>query len=45
MPKDSVANVPQVVALDRTVLDERVGKLSERETVLVLAGLDVVLAR
>ncbi len=45
LPKDSVANVSQVVALDRTILDERVGKLAEREVVLVLAGLDVVLGR
>ncbi len=45
LPKDSVANVAQVVALDRSVLDERVGKLSEREVALVLAGIDVVLGR
>lgn len=45
LSKDSVTNVSQVVALDRTILDERVGKLSEREVVLVLAGIDVVLGR
>ena len=28
LPKDSVANVSQLVALDRTVLTERVAKLS-----------------
>lgn len=45
LPKDSVANVSQLVALDRTVLDERVGKLPERELALVLAGIDVALGR
>ena len=40
-----MANVPWVVALDRAVLDERVGKLSEREVELVMAGIDVVLGR
>ncbi len=45
LPKDSVANVSQVVALDRGSLDERVGKLSEREIESVLAGIDVVLGR
>lgn len=45
LPKDSVANVSQVVALDRAVLDERVGRLSDREFALVLAGIDVVLGR
>lgn len=45
LPKDSVANVSQVVALDRAVLDERVGRLSVRDVALVLAGIDVVLGR
>jgi len=45
LPKDSVANVSQVVALDRSVLDERVGRLSNREVALVFAGIDVVLGR
>jgi mRNA interferase MazF len=45
LPKDSVANVSQVVALDRFALDERVGTVSERELALVLAGIDVVLGR
>jgi len=45
LPKDAVANVSQVVALDRSVLDERAGKLSDREVALVLAGIDVVLGR
>lgn len=45
LPKDSVANVSQVVALDKTLLAERVGKLSRAKVELVLAGLDVVLGR
>ena len=45
LPKDSIANVSQVVALDKSLLTERVGKLSRAKTDLVLAGIDVVLDR
>ena len=45
LPKDSVANVSQIVALDRTVLAERVGKLSGAKVELLLSGIDVVLGR
>lgn len=45
LPKDSVANVSQVVTLDRGVLVERVGRVSERTLALVLSGIDVVLGR
>lgn len=45
LPKDSVANVSQIVTLDRDVLTERVGKLSARKLNLVLAGIDIVLGR
>jgi len=45
LPRDSVANVSQVVALDRTILTERVGKLSRAKIELILAGLEVVLGR
>jgi len=45
LPRDSVANVSQVVTLDRAVLAERVGKLSRPKLDLVLAGIDVVLGR
>ncbi len=45
LPKDSVANVSQVVALDRTLLAERVSKLSRAKVELVLSGLDVVVGR
>ena len=42
---DSVANVSQIVALDRAVLTERVGRVPEHKLDLVLYGIDVVLGR
>ena len=45
LPKDSVANVSQIVALDKAVLAERVGKLSPAKVDLLLSGIDVVLGR
>ena len=45
LPKPSVANVSQVVTLDRQALTERVGRLSASNLELVLAGIDVVLGR
>jgi mRNA interferase MazF len=45
LQRESVANVSQVTALDRSALTERVGKLSQSKLDLVLAGLDVVLGR
>jgi mRNA interferase MazF len=45
LPKPSVANVSQVVTLDRTALTERAGRLSASNLELVLAGIDVVLGR
>ena len=45
LPKESVANVSQVTALDRAWLTERAGKLSRSNVELLLAGLDVVLGR
>ena len=45
LPKDSVANVSQIVTLDRDLLTERVGKLPRAKQEAVLAGIDVVLGR
>lgn len=45
LAKDSVANVSQVIALDRGLLTECVGKLPRGKLELVLAGIDVVLGR
>ena len=45
LPKDSVANVSQIVTLDRSLLTERVGRVSARQLALVFSGLDLVLGR
>lgn len=45
LPKPLVANVSQLVTLDRTALTERPGRLSASNLELVLAGIDVVLRR
>ncbi len=45
LPKPSVANVSQIVALDRTILSPRVGQLSPAKLALVISGIDQVLGR
>jgi len=45
LPKDSVANVSQLVTLDKSSLTDRVGKLSRAKLELVLFGIDIVLGR
>jgi mRNA interferase MazF len=45
LPKDSVANVSQIVALDRSLLSERVGRLGPKARAQILHGIDVVLGR
>jgi mRNA interferase MazF len=45
LPKDSVANVSQVITIDKSDLDERVGKLSRSKLELLFSGIDVVLGR
>ena len=45
LARDSVANVSQVVTLDKTLLTERVGRLSAAKLEFLLFGLDVVLGR
>jgi mRNA interferase MazF len=45
LPKASVANVSQLVTLDRDALTERAGRLTPSTLELVLAGIDVVLGR
>jgi mRNA interferase MazF len=45
LPKDSVANASQIVALDRSVLTSRVGKLPPKRVAELLVGIDVVLGR
>ena len=45
LPKASVANVSQVLTIDRAILRECTGKLSRRKLALVLDGIDIVLGR
>ena len=45
LPKDSVANVSQVIAVDKSSLETRLGKISRQKLDLVLSGIDVVLGR
>ena len=45
LPKESVANVSQIVTLDKSTLTERTGKLSKPKLELVLSGIDAVLGR
>jgi mRNA interferase MazF len=43
LPKDSVANVSQIVALDRSVLTELVGRISRQQLEAVLTGIATIL--
>jgi mRNA interferase MazF len=45
LPKESVANVSQILSLDKQLLTSRVGKLTRAKLELLLAGIDVVLGR
>jgi mRNA interferase MazF len=45
LPKDSVANASQIVAVDRQFLSERCGRLPPKRLALVMSGIDVVLGR
>jgi mRNA interferase MazF len=45
LPKDSVANVSQIVAIDRTLLTERVGRITAAQLDRIIAGIDLVLGR
>ena len=45
LPRDSVANVSQIVTLDRAELEELVGKIPRAKLDLILAGIDIVLGR
>ncbi|MBC7793679.1 MAG: type II toxin-antitoxin system PemK/MazF family toxin [Clostridia bacterium] len=43
LPKDSVANMSQLVTIDKVDFESRVGALSRAKLLLLFAGLDVVL--
>ena len=45
LPKDSVANVSLIVALDRSQLTECVGKLTSRHVTAVINGINAILGR
>ncbi len=45
LPKDSVANVSQIVTVDKNLLTARVGKLPIPKLELVLSGIGIVLGR
>jgi mRNA interferase MazF len=45
LPKDSVANVSQIVAIDKELLAEAAGKVPRAKLELLLSGIDVVLGR
>lgn len=43
LPKDSVANVSQVLTVDRALLSERTGRLSRRQSDALLSGIALAL--
>jgi mRNA interferase MazF len=45
LPRPSVANVSQIVTLDKTDLTRRTGKVPRAKLRLVLSGIDVILGR
>jgi len=45
LPRNCVANVSQIVTVDKSLLKERVGKLPAAKLEVVFAGIDTVLGR
>ena len=45
LPRDSVANVSQIVTLDQASLTERVGRLSRSKLELLIGGIELMLGR
>lgn len=45
LPKDSVANVSQIVSVDKHLLTARVGRLPRPKLDLLLSGIDIVLGK
>jgi len=45
LPKDSVANVSQILTLDKDLFTERVGKVPRARLELLFSGIDIVLGR
>ena len=45
LSKDSVANVSQIIAVDKGMLTERISKIPQNKLDLLYAGIDIVLDR
>jgi mRNA interferase MazF len=45
LPRDSVANVSQVIALDKKLLAEREGKITRMKLDLVITGINLMMGR
>jgi len=45
LDRDSVANVSQLVTVDKRQLTERVGKIPKRQMEAIFSGIDLVLGR
>lgn len=45
LPKDSVANVSQLISVDRDLFTTRVGRLPNAKLQLVLSGIDTMLGK
>ena len=45
LPKDSVANVSQIIAIDRSLLAERIGQIARSQLELIWKGLDLLFDR
>ncbi|MCP3964254.1 MAG: type II toxin-antitoxin system PemK/MazF family toxin [bacterium] len=45
LPKDSVANLSQVIAIDRSLLPERIGRIAQSQLELIWRGIDILFDR
>ena len=45
LSKDSVANVSQILALDKALLTERAGRITKGQLELMFRGIDLILGR
>lgn len=45
LPKESVANVSQIITLDKDVLSEKVGLLSQNKFNSIIEGINIILGK
>ena len=45
LDRNSVANVSQIMTIDKTTLTDRVGRLSQTKLQLIIDGIELVLGR